>query len=373
MNRPMQRLAQQFALLGLLCACTLAGAAPRHALTLYDEPPKYPANFEHFEYANPDAPKGGVLRQAGFGSFDSLNPFINKGVSAEDIGLIYDTLTTNSLDEPFTVYGLLAEKIERGPKNDWVRFYLRPRHASRWPAGHRRGRRLYLRDPGQPGRTAIPGLLCGRRQGRGRRQAPGSLRLQTCRQPRAANDPRPAAGAAQALVGRARLHFRQPGAATRQRPLSRRASPARPLDQLCARGGLLGSRPRREPWLLQLRPAGIRLLPRQHRRAPGIQGRTVRLLAGNQRKELGNRLRHSRRARRPPDQGRNSELQPHRHAGLHLQHPPSAAAGPAGPRSAGIAVRLRMDQPASCSTALLPYPQLFRQLGARLLRPARQG
>ena len=126
MNRPMQRLAQQFALLGLLCACTLAGAAPRHALTLYDEPPKYPANFEHFEYANPDAPKGGVLRQAGFGSFDSLNPFINKGVSAEDIGLIYDTLTTNSLDEPFTVYGLVAEKIERGPKNDWVRFYLRP-------------------------------------------------------------------------------------------------------------------------------------------------------------------------------------------------------------------------------------------------------
>lgn len=126
MNRPMQRLAQQFALLGLLCACTLAGAAPRHALTLYDELPKYPANFEHFEYANPDAPKGGVLRQAGFGSFDSLNPFINKGVSAEDIGLIYDTLTTNSLDEPFTVYGLLAEKIERGPKNDWVRFYLRP-------------------------------------------------------------------------------------------------------------------------------------------------------------------------------------------------------------------------------------------------------
>lgn len=126
MNRPMQRLAQQFALLGLLCTCTLAGAAPRHALTLYDEPPKYPANFKHFEYANPDAPKGGVLRQAGFGSFDSLNPFINKGVSAEDIGLIYDTLTTNSLDEPFTVYGLVAEKIERGPKNDWVRFYLRP-------------------------------------------------------------------------------------------------------------------------------------------------------------------------------------------------------------------------------------------------------
>ncbi len=111
---------------GLLCVAALCDAAPRHALTLYDEKPKYPADFSHFEYANPDAPKGGTLRQAGFGSFDSLNPFINKGVAADDIGLIYDTLTTNSLDEPFTVYGLLAEKIEKGPNNSWVRFHLRP-------------------------------------------------------------------------------------------------------------------------------------------------------------------------------------------------------------------------------------------------------
>jgi len=112
--------------LALACVAGVAGAASRHALTLYGEKPKYPADFSHFDYANPDAPKGGTLRQAGFGSFDSLNPFINKGVSADDIGLIYDTLTTNSLDEPFTVYGLLAEKIEKGPNNEWVRFYLRP-------------------------------------------------------------------------------------------------------------------------------------------------------------------------------------------------------------------------------------------------------
>jgi len=113
-------------LFGLLCVAALSDAAPRHALTLYDEKPKYSADFSHFEYANPDAPKGGTLRQAGFGSFDSLNPFVNKGVAADDIGLIYDTLTTNSLDEPFTVYGLLAEKIEKGPNNSWVRFHLRP-------------------------------------------------------------------------------------------------------------------------------------------------------------------------------------------------------------------------------------------------------
>ncbi|MCQ4308314.1 extracellular solute-binding protein [Pseudomonas stutzeri] len=112
--------------LAALCLLGVAQAAPRHALTLYDEPPKYPADFSHFDYVNPDAPKGGTLRQAGFGGFDSLNPFISKGVAADDIGLIYDTLTTNSLDEPFTVYGLLAEKIEKGPNNEWVRFHLRP-------------------------------------------------------------------------------------------------------------------------------------------------------------------------------------------------------------------------------------------------------
>lgn len=121
-----RRLFLQAGALALLLLTGLTEAAPQHALTLYGERPKYPPDFSHFDYVNPDAPKGGTLRQAGFGSFDSLNPFINKGVAADDIGLVYDTLTTNSLDEPFTVYGLLAEKIEKGPNNEWVRFYLRP-------------------------------------------------------------------------------------------------------------------------------------------------------------------------------------------------------------------------------------------------------
>lgn len=112
----------------------LAQAAPQHALTLYGEAPKYPADFSHFDYVNPTAPKGGTLRQAGFGSFDSLNPFINKGVAADEIGLVYDTLTRRSLDEPFTEYGLLAEKIERASDNSWVRFYLRPE--ARFHDGH---------------------------------------------------------------------------------------------------------------------------------------------------------------------------------------------------------------------------------------------
>ncbi len=118
----------------LLGLAGLAQAAPQHALTLYGEAPKYPADYRHFAYVNPDAPHGGTLRQAGFGSFDSLNPFINKGVAADETGLIYDTLTRHSLDEPFTEYGLLAEKIERAPDNSWVRFYLRPE--ARFHDGH---------------------------------------------------------------------------------------------------------------------------------------------------------------------------------------------------------------------------------------------
>lgn len=110
----------------MLALAPLASAAGSHALTLYGEPPKYPADFSHFEYVNPEAPKGGTLRLSGFGSFDSLNGFISRGNSADRLGLIYDTLTFHSLDEPFTEYGLLAERIEHPEDNTWVRFYLRP-------------------------------------------------------------------------------------------------------------------------------------------------------------------------------------------------------------------------------------------------------
>ncbi|MPQ66370.1 MULTISPECIES: extracellular solute-binding protein [Pseudomonas] len=112
----------------------LAVAAPQHALTLYNEPPKYPADFQHVDFVNPDAPKGGTFRQSSMGGFDSLNPFISKGVPADGLDLIYDTLMRHGLDEPFTEYGLVAEKIERAPDNSWVRFYLRPE--ARFHDGH---------------------------------------------------------------------------------------------------------------------------------------------------------------------------------------------------------------------------------------------
>lgn len=114
-------------LLALLLLLTCAtGSHAEHALTLYGEAPKYPADFRHFDYVNPEAPKGGTLRLPGLNGFDSLNPFIPKGNAADHISLVYDSLTYHSPDEPFTEYGLLAERIERDPDNLFVRFHLRP-------------------------------------------------------------------------------------------------------------------------------------------------------------------------------------------------------------------------------------------------------
>ena len=85
---------------------------------------KYDADFEHFDYVNPVAPKGGELRLAAVGTFDSLNPFILKGVAARGSFLIYSRLSTQSLDEPLSQYGQLAHTIEYPEDRSWVSFHL---------------------------------------------------------------------------------------------------------------------------------------------------------------------------------------------------------------------------------------------------------
>ncbi len=94
---------------------------------------KYPADFRHFDYVNPDAPKGGRVKQATTGTFDSFNPFIVRGNPAAGISLIYDTLMTSSADEPFSEYGLLVEKVEMPEDRSRVAFTLRPE--ARWHDG----------------------------------------------------------------------------------------------------------------------------------------------------------------------------------------------------------------------------------------------
>ncbi len=88
------------------------------------EEPKYKDNFTHFEYANPNARKGGVLRNDAIGTFDSLNPFVLKGTKAEGLDLIYDTLMVQSLDEPFAEYPLIAKDAEVAKDNSYVIFTL---------------------------------------------------------------------------------------------------------------------------------------------------------------------------------------------------------------------------------------------------------
>ena len=93
----------------------------------------YPADFKRFDYANPDAPKGGTVRIAAIGTFDSFNPFIVKGNAATGVGRIYDTLMTPALDASSTEYGLLAEWIEHPSDYSSVSFKIRD--DARWHDG----------------------------------------------------------------------------------------------------------------------------------------------------------------------------------------------------------------------------------------------
>ncbi|HYL49644.1 MAG TPA: extracellular solute-binding protein, partial [Stellaceae bacterium] len=100
-------------------------AQPQHGLSLFGDL-KYPAGFKHFDYVNPDAPKGGSIKYAAIGTFDSFNPFILKGVSTEGIGLMFDTLMASADDEPASSYGLVAESVEVAPDKRSVIYNLRP-------------------------------------------------------------------------------------------------------------------------------------------------------------------------------------------------------------------------------------------------------
>ncbi len=116
-----------------LFTCTLSAAQKERTLSLHGSA-KYPDNFTHFDYVFPQAPKGGTVKMAGFGTFDSLNPYIEKGTSPAGIHLLYDTLMVHSMDEPFTLYPLLAASVERAEDNSSITFNLNP--AAHFHDGH---------------------------------------------------------------------------------------------------------------------------------------------------------------------------------------------------------------------------------------------
>ncbi len=100
------------------------------SLTMYNDAALSPG-FTHYPYVNPDAPKGGALRQAALGTFDNLNPFTLKGKPPMGLGpgpsLVFDRLTDRSWDEPFTLYPLIAEKWRVARDRSAITFYLNPR------------------------------------------------------------------------------------------------------------------------------------------------------------------------------------------------------------------------------------------------------
>ena len=112
------------------CRATGNGINRSHAIAMHGTP-KYPADFKHFDYVNPDAPKGGTLRTGARGTYDSFHGFIPKGTSASTGSV--ETLLVSSQDEPFTMYGLLAETMEWPDDRSWITFTLREN--ARWHDG----------------------------------------------------------------------------------------------------------------------------------------------------------------------------------------------------------------------------------------------
>ena len=110
----------------------LANEEWRQGSSLFGEL-KYKAGFKHFDYVNPNAPKGGRVRMYGIGSFDSLNPFTFKGSAAGLVGFSFESLMIRSLDEPSSEYGLVAEAVKH--PEDFSRVSFRLREAARFHDG----------------------------------------------------------------------------------------------------------------------------------------------------------------------------------------------------------------------------------------------
>ncbi|WP_188481259.1 extracellular solute-binding protein [Marivita lacus] len=113
------------AALALALGAHPGAADPQHGIAMYGDP-ALPPDFVSLPYANPDAPKGGRIVTGEVGGFDSLNPHIAKGSTPWQLRfLAYESLMGRNWDEPFSLYGLLAESIEVGENRDWVEFVLR--------------------------------------------------------------------------------------------------------------------------------------------------------------------------------------------------------------------------------------------------------
>jgi microcin C transport system substrate-binding protein len=115
------------ALVAFLAAAPAAaedGVTKTHGLSLFGDL-KYGPDFTHFDYVNPQAPKGGTVRFSAIGTFDTLNPYTLKGVPAAGLSRLFDTLMARAEDEPASEYGLVAESADVPHDRSWVQYNLR--------------------------------------------------------------------------------------------------------------------------------------------------------------------------------------------------------------------------------------------------------
>ena len=102
---------------------------PVHGMAMHGDP-KYGSEFKYFDYVNPNAPKGGTIRQSALRTFNTFNPYTIKGDAAVGLGFLYESLMTSPQDEAFTEYGLIAESIEVPKDRSWATLELRKE--ARW-------------------------------------------------------------------------------------------------------------------------------------------------------------------------------------------------------------------------------------------------
>ena len=117
--------ASALALSLLIFSASAQTAEKSHGLSAFGDL-KYGADFKHFDYVNPNAPKGGAMRLRGIDSFDNLNGFILKGVPPDALSLIHATLMERATDEPDALYGYVAKTVELASDKSWIVFELRP-------------------------------------------------------------------------------------------------------------------------------------------------------------------------------------------------------------------------------------------------------
>ena len=316
-------------------------------------------------YANPAAPKGGQLVQGVLGTFDSLNPFIVKGLPAVNIrSYVIESLLARGYDEPFTLYGLLADSVETDAARSYVTFTLNPaaRFADGKPvtpddvifswqlAARPRPAELphLLRQGGQGARRSTRARCASILTGSDDRELPLIIGLMPVLAKHAIDPAKFEETTFEPLLGSGpyKVSAVKPGESvtfTRDREL-------------------LGPRSADQPRLLEFRHHPLRLLPRRQHAFRGLQERPLRRAQRNRSRPLADRLRFPGIARRPRGQG-GIPLRPAQgHGRPGVQHAPADLRRRARARGDPASVRFRMDQPHLFLRSLQAHRELFRRL-----------